>query len=282
MRSGALPAGASANSTMASPSASSSADLETLGEAARHVGPHDEPVDHDLDVVFELLVERRRVGDLIEFAVDLQALEAALHEFGDFLSILALAAAHHRREQIEPRALRQRQHAIDHLAYGLALDRQAGRGRIGNADARPQQAHVVVDFGDRADGRARVLRRRLLLDGDRRRQAVDLIDVRLLHHLQELPGVGRQRLDIAPLPLGVDRVEGERGFAGAGEPGEHDELVARDRQIDVLEVVLARAANDDRAAAERGRRFEGLHRHAEPVESSRIARRGLAPRSRLG
>ena len=175
---------------------------------------------------------------------------------GDFLAVFALAAAHDRREQIKARALGQRQHAVDHLAHRLALDRQASGGRIGNADARPEQAHIVMDLGHRADGRARVLRRRLLLDRDRRRQPVDLIDVRLLHHFQELARIGRERLDIAALALGVDRVEGERGLARAGEAGEHDQLVARDGEIDVLEIVLARAAHHDRSPAEQG--FDGL------------------------
>ena len=217
--------------------------LEALGEARAHVRPDDNAVDDHLDVVLELLVERRRIGDLVELAVDLQPLEAALHIVGDFLAVFALPAAHHRREQIEARPLRQSQHPVDHLAHRLALDRQAGCGRIGNADPRPEQAHIVVDLGHRAHGRARVLRGRLLLDRDRRREAVDLVDVRLLHHFEELARIGREQLDIAALALRIDRVEGERGLARAREAGEHDQLVARDGEIDVLEVVLARAAD---------------------------------------
>jgi hypothetical protein len=75
--------------------------------------------------------------------------------------------------------------------------------------------------------------------GDR---PVDLVDVGLLHQLQELARIGRQRLDIAALALGVDGVEGQRGFARARQPGEHHQLVARDVDVDVLEIVLARAA----------------------------------------
>ena len=91
------------------------------------------------------------------------------------------------------------------------------------------------------------MRRRLLLDGDGRRQPVDLVDVRLLHHLEKLARIGRQALDIAPLALRIDRVEGERRLARAGQPGEHDELVARDDQVDVLEIVLARATDREDA-----------------------------------
>ena len=84
-----------------------------------------------------------------------------------------------------------------------------------------------------------------LVDGDGWRQALDLVDVRLLELAQELPGVGRQRLDVAPLALGVEGVEGETGLAGAGDTREHHELVARNLKVDVLEIVFPRAADDD-------------------------------------
>jgi hypothetical protein len=70
-----------------------------------------------------------------------------------------------------------------------------------------------VNLGDGADSRARIARRGFLLDRDGGREAVDLVDVRLLHHLQELPRIGREAFDIAALALGIDGVEGERGFA---------------------------------------------------------------------
>ncbi len=186
-----------------------------------------------------------RLGDLVELAVDLDALEALLLQLGEFLAVLALAPARDRRQQIEPRALGQRQHPVDHLAHRLALDRQPGRRRIGHADPRPEQPHIVVDLGDGADRRARVLRGGLLLDRDGRRQALDMVDVGLLHHVEELAGIGRQRLDIAPLALGIDGVEGEDRLAGAGQPGDHHQLLARQIERDILEVVLPRAADGD-------------------------------------
>ena len=194
----------------------------------------------------------------MENAVDLHALEAALHQFGEFLPVFALAPAHERREQVEPRALRQRHDAVDHLRDGLALDRQPGRGRIGDADSRPQEAHIVVDLGDGAHRRARVLRGGLLLDRDGRRQSVDLVDVRLLHHFEELARIGRERFDIAALALGIDRVEGERRFSRAGQAGEHHQPIARNLDVDVLQIVLARAADRDHAAVGTSRRVAQL------------------------
>src|SRR5439155_3193989 len=104
---------------------------------------------------------------------------------------------------------------------------------VRHADAGVEEAEVVVDLGDGADRRSWVARRRLLVDRDRRRQAFDELDVRLVHLPEELPGVGRQGLDVAALALGVDRVEGQAGLAGPGEPRQHDELVARQLDADV-------------------------------------------------
>ena len=70
--------------------------------------------------------------------------------------------------------------------------------------------------------------------GDR---ALDGVDVRLFHHRQELPRVGRERFDIAPLALGINGVEGQRGLAGARQAGEHDQSIARQVEIDILQVV---------------------------------------------
>ncbi len=223
---------------------------------------HDDAVHDDVDVVLEFLVELGRVADFADVAVDLDALEALLLPLGQFLAVLAFAAAHDGREDHQARALRQLHHAIDHLRDGLAFDRQARRRRVGHADAREQQAQVVVDLRHGADGGAWVFRGGLLFDGDGGRQAVDVIDVGLLHHLEELARVRRQALDVAALALGVDGVEGERGFARARQSREHDERVARDLEIDVLQVVLACAAHMDGlvrlGGLARGGSFHGL------------------------
>src|SRR5262245_43479673 len=118
-------------------------------------------------------------------------------------------------------------------------------GAVRDADPGEQQPEMVVDLGHGPDRRPGVARRALLVDGDGRREAVDLVDVRLLHLAQELPGVGAQALDIAALTLGVDRVEREAALTAAREPGDHDESVARERDRDVLEVVFAGTANDE-------------------------------------
>ena len=72
-----------------------------------------------------------------------------------------------------------------------------------------------------------------------------MVDVGLFHHRQELPGVGGQRFHLAPLTFRVQRVEGERRLPGSGQAGDHDQLVAWDRQVEILEIVGTRAAQAD-------------------------------------
>ena len=127
----------------------------------------------------------------------------------------------------------------------------------------------------------------LLLDGDRRRQAVDVIDLRLLHLADELPGVRAEALDVPPLALGVDRVHRQRALARAARAAADGHLVAGNLDVDALEVVLPGAADRDvrglaatavrACAALRGlplalavRAIRAAARSARPVYDSRM------------
>ena len=102
---------------------------------------------------------------------------------------------------------------------------------------------IVVDLGDGADGGAWVVRGALLVDGDGWREAVDVIDVGLIHLAEELAGVGGERFDVAALALGEDGVEGQAALAAAGEAGDDHQLVARDDDVNIFEVMLAGTTN---------------------------------------
>ena len=88
------------------PSASFSAVSKLSARRAGDIRADDDAVDHHFDVVLDLLVEGRRVLDVVELAVDLDALEALAHQVVEFALVLALAAARDRRQQVEPRLLR--------------------------------------------------------------------------------------------------------------------------------------------------------------------------------
>ena len=203
----------------------------------------DVAVDDDLDRVALVLVEPRRVGDVDHLAVDPDADEALASSAVEDPVALGLAVLDQRPEDEQPRPLGQGEDLVDDLLDRLAFDGVAV-GAVRDADPREQQPEVVVDLGHGPDRRARVARRALLVDRDGRDQAVDLVDVRLLHLAEELAGVRAQALDIAALALGIDRVEGEARLAAPRQSGDDDEPVARERDVDVLEVVFARAAHD--------------------------------------
>ena len=86
--------------------------------------------------------------------------------------------------------------------------------------ARVQQLQVIGKFGHRPDRRARSPHRVGLVDRNRRRDPLDPVDLRAVHPLEELAGVGGEHLDVPPLPLGVDGVERERRLARPAHPGD--------------------------------------------------------------
>ncbi|GAB4002556.1 hypothetical protein GCM10029992_41100 [Glycomyces albus] len=192
-----------------------------------------------------LLLEPRDLAEGVDDAVDPGTGVALLLEVGEQVDEFALAPADDRGEDLEAGALGQGHDLVGDLLGALAADGLAAGRAVRHADAGVQQPQVVVDLGDGADGRPGVARGRLLVDRDGRGQALDEVDVGLVHLAQELAGVGRERLDVAALALGEDGVERQGRLAGARQPGEDDQGVPWEVEVDVLEVVLAGAAHDD-------------------------------------
>ena len=174
-----------------------------------------------------------------------------------------------RREQQRARAAFLLEHGVDDLLHGLSLDHAAAVRAVRCPDACEQQPQVVVDFGDGRDRRTRVAGDALLVDGDGGREPIDVVDVGLLHQPEELPRVRGERLDITSLPLGVDGVEGQRRLAGAAEPGNHNQAVARDRDRHVFQVVFACAGDNDSVGGHVNlSRWGERRRHAASREAS--------------
>ena len=233
--------------------------------------------------------ERDVLREVAQHAVDAGPREAVAAELQELFFVLALAAADDRGEDLDLRTGGQAEHAVDHLLETLLRDRGAAFPAVGGAGAGEQQAQVVGDLGDRADGAAGALADAFLLDRDGGGQSLDRLDFGACQLIEELPCVARQALDITPLTLGVERVEGEARFAGAGGAGDDDELVARNRDVDVLQVVGARAVDRDlfgiTAGGQSGDRLEipgeagidGISSQKSP--SSRRGSAGAARRS---
>jgi len=106
--------------------------------------------------------------------------------------VLALAIFDQRGQDEQPSAFGIGDDGVDDLLGALARDRLAALGAVGLADTGEQQAEIVINFGDSADGRARVAAGAFLVDGDGGGEALDLIHVRFFHQAQELAGISRK------------------------------------------------------------------------------------------
>src|SRR5689334_18876265 len=101
----------------------------------------------------------------------------------------------------------------------------------------------MMDLGQRRDGALATAATAALLASHGRRNAEDRVHVGARRWLDELAGVGAERFEIAPLALREDEVEGESGLAAAGYAGHHSEAIARDGNVNVPEIVLARSSH---------------------------------------
>ena len=202
-------------------------------------------IHHQLDGVLFVLLGLNVLRQVIEDAVHPNPGKALLPGILQHLLVLALLAPDHRRENQKPGALPQGLHPVHNLVDGLAVDLLAALGAVGYTHPGPQQPQIVIDFRHGAHGGAWVFGGGFLVNGDGGRQAVNGVHIRLIHLPQKLTGVGAEALHISPLALGVDGIKGQAGLAGAGQTGEHHQLVSGNGQADILQIVLPCALNSD-------------------------------------
>src|SRR6266702_7169607 len=103
----------------------------------------------------------------------------------------------------------------------------------------------MINLCHRGNGGFASATRDPLLNGDTGRQAADQIDIRLLQLLYELPCIRRHTVEKTSLALREKNIKCERGFAGATQTGNYDELLSRNFYVDVFQVVLARTVDLD-------------------------------------
>jgi hypothetical protein len=185
---------------------------QALAQRAGFIGAGLDAVDHHIDIVLLVGVQRGQLIDLEYAGAGLTGTDAKAHITAGlqvFKQVVeaALTVSHHGGQDHQLGPLGQSEHGIDHLGHGGGGQGLVVVGAIGRAGAGVEQAQVVVDLGDGAHGGAWVVAGGLLLDGNGRAQALNHIDIGLVGLLQELSGVGRETFDIAALALGIERIE---------------------------------------------------------------------------
>ncbi len=176
--------------------------LECLEHAARAGTPRPEAILHDL--------ERAPLPRM-------DARIALLLEQLQHFPLVEIVRYHHGKSHDESRVARRsaRLQVPEDAGGRIAPHRSSTAPAIQARRTRIEQFQVIVQLRHRADRGARGAHRVRLVDGDRGRNALDPIDLRLVHPVEELPRVRREGLDVAPLPLGVDGVENQRRLARA-------------------------------------------------------------------
>ena len=160
--------------------------LDRVGHAREDVWARDQAVDDDGDVVLDLLLELGGVFESNDLAVDDRPREAHADVVADGVSERALLLLHDGCDQLIARALFEFHECVGDLLHRLALDAGAALRTVRDADACPEQSHVVVDLGDRSDCRTGVSVGRLLVDRDGWAQALDEVDIGAVDLPQEL------------------------------------------------------------------------------------------------
>ena len=153
---------------------------------------HNQPVNDNLNIVLLILVELDLFGQLILIPVHHHTDIAALLRLLEGLLMAALPSSHNRRQQLDPRPLRQRHDLVHHLVHALPPDLPSAVRAVGHADPGVKQPEVVVDLRHRPHRGTGVPVGRLLVDGNRGRKPLDALDVRLFHLPEELSCVGGQ------------------------------------------------------------------------------------------
>ena len=170
------------------PRAQAQGGFERFGQAGGCAGTGLEAVDNGIDRMAQVARQRRQRVEFVQhrwplpFGSNANAREALCAQALEELQMLPFARRHQRRQDHDAHARGPGSDGVDHLRNRLRGQRLVGvTGAVGRSRARVEQAQVVVDFGHRANSRARVMASRFLLDGDRWGKALDPVDVRLFH-----------------------------------------------------------------------------------------------------
>ena len=102
--------------------------------------------------MFVLFLEGWRFRELDYLTIDDRASKPLAQQVGEYVDEFAFASLDNGCEELKPRVGGQFSELIRDVLRRLTLNCFAALGAMRDADSRPQQSHVVVDFRDRANG----------------------------------------------------------------------------------------------------------------------------------
>ena len=153
---------------------------------------HRQAVDNHRKAVLFIFLQADILIQCAHLTVDKHTHIACTPHIVEHTHMLTLAPPHQRRHHHKTASLRQLQHPVDNLLHALLLNELAALRAVRFTGACEKQTQIIVNFRNSTYGRTRIAARGLLVDGNRRAQALDVVHIRLVHLSQELARVGRK------------------------------------------------------------------------------------------
>ena len=206
---------------------------------------NDKLIDDRIDDVVLVFIEFDLVAQIAFLAIDPRVPVSVHTNLFEQIFVVFAENFRDRCSHFDFGSFRQSQHVFHHLVRRLAVEFLLAPRAVRNADGGKQHSHVVPDVGHRADGRTRVAADGFLIDRNDRREPVHKVDIRLALLPDKPLRIGRHRSQQPALPFRVDRVERQRRLAGTTNASDNDQLIARQFDGDILQVVLASTLDFD-------------------------------------
>ena len=112
-----------------------------------------------------------------------------------------------------------------------------------HTNSRKQKPQIIIYFGNCSHGRSRIAAGRLLVNRNRWTKPFNRINIRLIHRAQKLTRIGIQALHITTLTFSVNRIKCQAGFPRATKPSNHHQLISRNLNIYIFQIVLTSTFN---------------------------------------
>ena len=136
-------------------------------------------------------------------------------------------------------------------------DRFAAAVTVNLANAGHQQSQVVVNLRNRPNRAASIGDSVVLIEAECRRQTFNQLDVGLGKLFEKLSRVNREAFDVLTLAFGKYGVDRQRTFATAAGAGDDHQLVPRNLDRDVFQIVGSRFNDTNRIVHRGGGRVAG-------------------------
>ena len=163
-----------------------------VGNAALAPGlPRYQPVHHHLNGVLPVLIQLELLGQVMDFPINPNPGIAGLAQVIKDRLILTLAVPYQWRQNQDVTTSGDILNGINNLLHRLRGYLPPALRTVRMTDAGKKQPQVIIGLGYCAHSGARIFRRPLLVNRYGGAQALNIVNLRLLHPAQELAGISR-------------------------------------------------------------------------------------------